>query len=167
MTTLGRSVRRKRWRRLTCSLVTAQLGEVAILLVDDDADTLEVLRDLIADEGAVVRTAMSASEALEVLRTWTPDVLLIDIEMPVMNGYQLLSAIRSRPDLHNVPAVAVTGLGDPSDKDRAFAAGFEAHLTKPFEGAALIDLAERLASRPRPAKTPGASPRVLRPVSRL
>jgi CheY-like chemotaxis protein len=130
--------------------VTAQLRDVAILLVDDDVDTVAVLRELVADEGADVRTAMSASAALEVLQLWTPDVLLLDIEMPVMNGYTLLSAIRSHAGLHDVPAVAVTGLGCPPDKDRAFAAGFEAHITKPFDGGALIDLVEWLASRHRP-----------------
>jgi two-component system CheB/CheR fusion protein len=131
--------------------VTAQLGGIAILLVDDDADTLAVLRELVADEGADGRTAMSAHEALEVLRTWKPDVMLLDIEMPVMDGYALLLAIRSQSELHKVPAVAITGLSDPSDKDRAFASGFDAHMTKPFDGAALIDLVEWLASRPRRA----------------
>jgi len=128
------------------------------LLVDDDPDNLEIVAYIVSSEGATVRTARDAREALDILSTWEPDVVLLDIEMPNMNGYDLLSAIRGRPDLHNVPAVAVTGLGYPSDKDRAFAAGFEAHMTKPFDGAALIDLVEWLASRPRPVKPRRAKP---------
>ena len=108
---------------------------------------------VISAEGATVRMASSGREALDLLREWKPDVVLLDIEMPVVNGYQLLSAIRRHPGLHDVPAVAVTGLGHPSDKDRSFAAGFEAHMTKPLHGPALIDLVEWLASRPRLAKS--------------
>jgi CheY-like chemotaxis protein len=132
--------------------VSAQLRGVAVLVADDDPDNLEILAYIMSDEGANVRTARNAREALNLLPAWTPDVVLLDIEMPVVNGYDLLSAIRRHAGLHDVPAVAVTGLGYPSDKDRSFAAGFEAHVTKPFDGRALIDLVEWLASRdPRPA----------------
>jgi CheY-like chemotaxis protein len=130
----------------------ATLDGTSVLVADDDPDNLEILAYIVSAEGATVRTARNAREALALLPTWKPDVLLLDIQMPVMNGYELLSAIRRRPDLRDVPAVAVTGMGYPSDKDRAFAAGFEAHMTKPFDGAALIVLVEWLASRPRPAK---------------
>ena len=133
----------------------AALDGTSVLVADDDTDSLEILEYIMAAEGATVRTAKSAGEALQLLPTWTPDVMLLDIEMPVMNGYELLSAIRSQPALLDVPAVAVTGLGYPSDKDRAFAAGFAAHVTKPFDGSALIALVEWLASRPRVARGPG------------
>lgn len=132
--------------------MTGALDGTAILVADDDADNLELLAYLMSSEGAVVRTASSAREALDQLPSWTPDVILLDITMPDMDGYELLSVIRKRTDLHDVPAIAVTGLGRPSDKEQAFAAGFEAHMTKPFDEAALIDLVEWLASRPRPAR---------------
>ena len=86
-------------------------------------------------------------------------MVLLDIEMPDMDGYELLSAIRNHTDLHSVPAVAITGLGYPSDKDRAFAAGFEAHMTKPFDRAALTDLVEWLATGPRRGKPQSARTR--------
>ena len=130
--------------------MTAKLEGTAVLVVDDDPDNLEILGFIISAEGASVRTAGNGREALDRLSNWTPDVLLLDIDMPDMDGYELLSVIRGRADLHDVPAVAVTALGFGRDKDRAFAAGFEAHITKPFDGGALIDLAEWLASRPRP-----------------
>jgi CheY-like chemotaxis protein len=133
--------------------MTARLDGTAVLVADDDADNLEIVGFIISAEGATVRTARNAREALDLLPTWTPDVVLLDIEMPSMDGYELLTAIRHHAGLHHVPAVAVTALGCASDKDRAFEVGFEAHMTKPFDGAALIDLVEWLASRPRHAKS--------------
>jgi CheY-like chemotaxis protein len=130
--------------------MTATLEGTAVLVADDDPDNLQILGFIISAEGATVRTARNGHEALDLLGNWTPDVLLLDIEMPDMDGYELLSVIRGRADLHDVPAVAVTALGFRRDKDRAFAAGFEAHITKPFDGRALLDLVEWLASRPHP-----------------
>jgi CheY-like chemotaxis protein len=136
----------------------ATLDGTAVLVAEDDPDNLEILAYIVSAEGATVRTARNAREALDLLPAWKPDVLLLDIEMPVMDGYELLSAIRRQPDLRDVPAVAITGLGYPSDKERAFAAGFAAHMTKPFDGGALIVLVEWLASRPRsPKARPAAS----------
>jgi CheY-like chemotaxis protein len=126
--------------------MTATLEGTAVLVADDDPDNLELLAYIMSAEGATVRTARSGREAMELLRDGKPDVLLLDIEMPVMDGYELLAAIRSRADLRNVPAVAVTGRGYPTDKERAFEAGFDAHMTKPFDGAALVELIEWLAA---------------------
>ena len=120
-------------------------------MVDDDPDNLEILGHVILAQGATVQRAKDAREALEMLPGWEPDVLLLDIEMPEMDGYELLSLIRLHPALRNVPAVAVTGLAHATDKDRAFEAVFEAHLAKPFDSAAVIDLVVWLSSRPRPA----------------
>jgi CheY-like chemotaxis protein len=130
--------------------VARLLEGVSVLAADDDPDSLELVADVMSDEGATVRTAQDAREALGILHEWKPDVLLLDISMPYMDGYELLSAIRSLTDSHNVPAVAVTGRGYRSDKDRAFAVGFEAHLTRPFELTELIETVRRLASRPAP-----------------
>jgi CheY-like chemotaxis protein len=83
--------------------VVAALSGIAILIADDNVDTLDVLRDLTAFEGATVRTAINAREALAVLRTWTPDVLLLDLSMPDMDGCELLTAIRRQPALRGIP----------------------------------------------------------------
>jgi CheY-like chemotaxis protein len=127
-------------------VMTATLEGTAVLVADDDPDNLELLAYIMSAEGATVRTASSASAAIELLPDWRPDVLLLDIEMPSMDGYELLSFIRSQDGLHNVPAVAVTGRGYPTDKERAFEAGFDAHMTKPFDGLALVELIEWLAA---------------------
>ena len=131
-------------------IVARLLEGVSVLAADDDPDSLELVADVMSDEGATVRTAQGAREALGILHEWKPDVLLLDISMPYMDGYELLSAIRSLTDSDNVPAVAVTGHAYQSDKDRALAVGFEAHLSKPFELTALIETVRRLASRPAP-----------------
>jgi len=120
-------------------------------MADDDADTLEVLEDLIADEGATVRSATSAREALEVLRTWTPDLLLLDISMPDMDGCELLTLIHRKAALREVPAVAVTGYDDARDKKRCTEAGFAGHIAKPFYVETLINLIATLAPKPSPA----------------
>jgi CheY-like chemotaxis protein len=120
---------------------------IAVLLADDDADCREIVSFLLAQEGATVRVARSAGEALALLIGWTPHVILLDIVMPVVDGYDLLSAIRNEPGLQDVPAVAVTASAYPEDKARAFAAGFAAHVAKPFAGPALLALVERLTQR--------------------
>jgi CheY-like chemotaxis protein len=124
------------------------LNGTAILMADDDAETLEVLEGFIAEEGATVRSAASAREVLELLRTWTPDVLLLDISMPDMDGCELLVLIHRRADLREVPAVAVTGRDDARDLKRCAQAGFAAHVTKPFYVETLVELIATLAPKP-------------------
>jgi two-component system, chemotaxis family, CheB/CheR fusion protein len=131
--------------------MVAALSGIAILMADDDVDTLEVLRELVADEGATVRTASNARKALEVLRTWTPDVLLLDISMLDMEGCELLAAVRRQPALREILAVAVTGYGDARDRSRCTEAGFDAHITKPFEGETLVQLIATLVPHPHAA----------------
>ena len=121
------------------------LNGTAILMADDDA---EVLEGLVAYEGATVRSATSARGALEVLRTWTPDVLLLDISMPDMDGCELLMRIHGQADLREVPAVAVTGYDDARDRKRCTQAGFAGHITKPFFVETLINLIATLAPKP-------------------
>ncbi len=120
--------------------MVAALSGIAILIADDNVDTLDVLRDLTAFEGATVLTAINAREALAVLRTWTPDVMLLDISMPGMDGIELLTRIRREPALRRIPAVAVTGYSETRDRNRCTEAGFEAHITKPFDGETLVNL---------------------------
>ncbi len=113
-------------------------------MADDDVDTLEVLGEFVAHEGATVRIAGSGQEALEILRTWKPDVVLLDIEMPDMDGCELLALIHRQPALHDVLAVAVTGYDDALDMLRCTEAGFAGHVTKPFDVDKLIQLVATL-----------------------
>jgi CheY-like chemotaxis protein len=92
--------------------------------------------------GACVRTASDGPRSLEMVESWIPDVLLIDIGLPRMDGYQLMEALRRRPGLQGALAVAVTGYGCNDVLVRH--AGFDDCVRKPFDGEALVDLVLRL-----------------------
>ena len=114
------------------------------LVVDDVADVTEMLAVLLTHAGYDVVTAASARAALEAARARQFDVVISDIGMPEMNGYQLARELRTVPGYETVPMVAVTGYSMFDDKERSTNAGFNAHMTKPIDPRALIDLIEQL-----------------------
>jgi len=114
------------------------------LVVDDVADVTEMLAVLLTHAGYDVVTAASARAALEAARARQFDVVISDIGMPEMNGYQLAQEMRTLPGYETVPMVAVTGYSMFDDKQRSTNAGFNAHMTKPIDPRALIDLIEQL-----------------------
>jgi CheY-like chemotaxis protein len=116
----------------------------SVLVVDDVADVTEMLSVLLTHAGYEVITAPSARAALEVVRSRQFDVIISDIGMPEMNGYQLAREIRLLPGYQAVPMVAVTGYSMFDDKERSKNAGFNAHMTKPIDPRALLDLIEQL-----------------------
>jgi signal transduction histidine kinase/ActR/RegA family two-component response regulator len=103
-----------------------------ILLVDDNPDALESLAMLLELEGHEVKTADSGKAALDIAQAFIPEVALIDIGMPEIDGFQLARMLRARPELDVTVLVALTGYASESDKSRALAAGFDLHLTKPL-----------------------------------
>jgi len=111
-----------------------------VLAVDDDASTQELVATMLLMYGVSVRTAGRASDALQILADWRPDVLLTDIAMPGEDGYALIRRVRELPSsLGEIPAVALTAYTDPQSVQEAFAAGFDAHLGKPLEPHVLAD----------------------------
>ncbi len=116
------------------------LQSVDVLVVDDDADTCELLRRILEECGARVRTSTSAQSALEQWESAPPHVLVSDISMPERDGYSLVREIRRRPDAAggHVPAIALTAFGRPEDQRAALDAGFQAHMRKPVEPADLV-----------------------------
>jgi len=133
---------------------SSALDGVRVLIVDDQADTREVLSVLLAGAGAEVRTSASAAEALATLARWQPDVLLADIAMPGEDGYALLSAVRSLAPTRGgeIPALALTAYAHPQDRERALAAGFHDYIAKPFEPPALVAAIAKLARTRRPSR---------------
>jgi signal transduction histidine kinase/ActR/RegA family two-component response regulator len=116
-----------------------------VLIVEDNADAREMLRALLAIHGHAVQDTASGAAALAAAADAWPDVVLVDIGLPDIDGYELAGRLRAAAGGRNVLLVAVTGYGQPADKARAMAAGFDAHLTKPVE---LERLQEMLASAP-------------------
>ncbi len=119
---------------------------IRVLVVEDDADTRESLEAMLASEGFTVRVAEDGLVALGVLDGWIPDVLIIDIHLPGMDGYELMRTVRARDELRAARAIALTGIATVSDRITALAAGFTTHLTKPAEPQALISTVASLGS---------------------
>jgi signal transduction histidine kinase/CheY-like chemotaxis protein len=112
------------------------LRGVRVLAVENDADSLDLLRSILELHGATVTAARSAEEALDKLRDRLPDVLLSDIEMPGVDGLELIRTVRGFG--HRLPAVAVTAHGRVEDRVRILSAGFNSHLAKPVDPSELI-----------------------------
>jgi two-component system CheB/CheR fusion protein len=109
------------------------LAGTRILLVDDAADTLETFGYLLEHEGALVTPAANGADALELARTTDFDLLISDVGMPYMDGYEMMAEMRRRPRSAGLPAVALTGYGRPQDVQRALGVGFNAHVDKPVD----------------------------------
>jgi PAS domain S-box-containing protein len=118
------------------------LRGVRILLVDDTLDSLNALSALLQSEGAHVVSASSGAEALNIARISFFDLLLSDILMPGMDGYEMLKRLRAIPTMTNIPAIAITGFGRPEDVEKARAAGFTRHITKPLNFEELLEKAK-------------------------
>jgi CheY-like chemotaxis protein/two-component sensor histidine kinase len=126
-----------------------------VLLVDDDEDTLEMLRAFVGRAGAEVTAAPSALAGLEALERVRPDVVVADIGMPSVDGYEFVQRLRALGAERGgqTPAVALTAYAAEADRVRALRSGFQAHLAKPVDPAALLATLVDLASRPAPSDT--------------
>jgi signal transduction histidine kinase/ActR/RegA family two-component response regulator len=123
------------------------LSGLRVLAVDDDIDTLEILRALLEQQGAEVRTATSAARALDTLDVWLPNLLISDIGMPGEDGYSLIRKVRARDAGHGgrVPALALTAYARVEDRLNVLSAGFQMHVPKPIDPAELIAVVNSLA----------------------
>jgi PAS domain S-box-containing protein len=125
-------------------VVTGALTAKSILVVDDSRETTEMLTTLLKTEGARVASARSGEDALRLVRENNFDLVISDISMPAMDGYQLLQEIRAISTAKQVPALALTGYGRSADVERARAAGFTHHLTKPLDITRLLEIVREL-----------------------
>jgi len=116
-----------------------RLDGVHVLVIDDDADGRELLRRVLEDQAATVTTMSSGEEALDALRSVKPHLIVSDIGMPVMDGYQLMRSLRAREAQgEKIPAIALTAFAREEDRKRALLAGYQAHLAKPVEPGELL-----------------------------
>jgi CheY-like chemotaxis protein len=125
------------------------LQGVRILVVDDDRDAVALVREILENTGATVVTAYSAEDALDKLHRNGANVLIADLGMPVMNGFELIARIRASDDngIRDIPSAALTAFARSEDRARALRAGFEMHLSKPIEPGELMAAAAALARR--------------------
>jgi len=130
----------------------ADLGGVRVLAVDDDADALGLLKDVLQAAGANVATASSAASAMETIRAFRPQVLVADIGMPEVDGFELIRRIRASedPGVSELPAAALTAFARSEDRTRALQSGFEMHLSKPVDPGELVASVATLVRRYRP-----------------
>lgn len=112
-----------------------QLSGLTILVVDDDPDTCNLISTVLQEYGAEVNAVSSADEALSLLNSWIPDLLVTDIGMPEKSGYDLIREIRHRKAMSGsaLPAIALTAFAREEDRKKAHIAGFQMHVSKPVE----------------------------------
>lgn len=125
-----------------------------ILIVEDDEDTLELLQSTFKAKGFRVTTCQSAQEALQIAPANSIDLILSDIGMPHMDGFEMMRELRQLPNMKEVPAIAFSGYVSPKDTRMALAAGFNAHLSKPIEPAELLRTTNRLLKKTSPKPAP-------------
>jgi CheY-like chemotaxis protein len=112
----------------------------SVLVVDDNVDAADTLGDLLSAWGYEVTVAHDGPAALAAMQDTLPDIALLDIGMPAMDGYELAAHLRFQPGCEELPIVAITGAGGPEDVRRSRAKGFSAHLVKPVSAASLLTL---------------------------
>ena len=125
----------------------AELGGIHVLAVDDDADALALVEEVLSSAGARVTMARSAEEVLKHLRREVPQVLVADLGMPRVDGFQLIDRIRhhTNPEVRRIPAAALTAYARSEDRVKALRAGFQIHLSKPIDPAELVTTIAALA----------------------
>jgi signal transduction histidine kinase/ActR/RegA family two-component response regulator len=129
---------------LTDSVVS--LDGLSVLVVDDDVESRDVVAAHLTDRHAVVVTAASAAQALQLLQTQHVDVMLADIGMPEEDGYSLIRRLRasSAPDVASIPAAALTAFARDEDRQLALQAGFQLHLSKPIDARTVVSAVAHL-----------------------
>jgi CheY-like chemotaxis protein len=127
--------------------ISRVLSSQRILVVDDNCDSADSLRTLLTLLGAEVEVAYSGTQALSTIEEFHPAVVLLDLGMPEMDGYEVAERIRQRTDFHDVTLIALTGWGQDEDRRRARHAGFDHHLVKPAD---ITSLQALLASHDGP-----------------
>jgi CheY-like chemotaxis protein len=145
-------------RRTATSRYTATAsGEppLRVLIGDDNADAADMLRTFVDSLGHETTVAHDGLSALEAVESFRPDVVLLDIGLPGISGYDVARAVRQRPDGGDICLAAVTGWGQDEDRRRTREAGFNHHLTKPVNPSAIVELLNVWRSQSADTQSPG------------
>jgi len=135
------------------------LAQRDFLIVDDSEDTIAMLDQLLKISGANVTSATNGADALRLASEREFDVVLSDISMPEMDGFEFLQRLRKIAGREKIPVIAITGFGRPDDVERVRAAGFFSHLTKPLNLDALAGVLDQLANRAAAFPSSNRAPR--------
>jgi CheY-like chemotaxis protein len=117
---------------------------INILIAEDNPVNRELLRELLENRGYSVSEACDGQEALRMLQENIPDIMLLDIGMPVLDGYAVARQVRENPDLAAMPLLAITAYAMQGDREKILRSGFNGYLSKPINAAALTQELDRL-----------------------
>jgi CheY-like chemotaxis protein len=120
---------------------------VKVLVVDDNGSNREYARQVLTSHWEVEQ-AEGGPEALDALAKSIPDLLLLDLSMPVVDGWEVLRSIRAKPQTRELPVIACSAHAMRGDRERALAAGFDAYLTKPYRPTELVTMVEEFLGAP-------------------
>jgi len=126
-----------------------------ILVADDNRDVVESFQIMLRILGHEVQTALDGEEALEKAEQFRPDVIVLDVGMPILDGYETASRIRQRPWSRDVVLIAVTGWGNDKDKLKSADAGFDVHLVKPVDATTILEALDQIDQSKAGEKTNG------------
>ncbi len=127
------------------ALPLADLSQIKVLAIDDDQDSLNILKRILEGRHASVKAVSSAEDALAEFEGFAPHVIISDIGMPGFDGFELIRRIRALPTGRSVPAVALTALARPVDRTKALTVGFQTHVAKPVAAAEILAVVRSLA----------------------
>jgi CheY-like chemotaxis protein len=141
---------------------SAATRSLRVLIVDDNLDAAEMLGAVVSRLGHTIRLAHDGAAAVTAAVGFAPDVILLDIGLPVMNGYAVARTLRQWPGFNQVYIAAITGWGEDKDRRQAREVGFDSHFTKPLSPALLQNLLDAIARRAPSAEDAIATPRTRR-----
>jgi len=120
---------------------------MTILLVDDNLPSRELMRELLEASGHLIMEAVNGREALDLIRQDRPDLVFLDLQMPVLDGFSVIRELRNDVRFHSLAVVAVTASAMLGDRERAIAAGFDSYIAKPIDLSEVENQVELLSSR--------------------
>jgi len=121
-----------------------------ILVIEDNEQNLYLIRFILEDSGFEVFSAMDGREGIDIAASLRPDLILLDIQLPVMDGYMVARNLRQNPDLAHIPIIAVTSYAMPGDREKALEAGCSGYIEKPIDPDRFTEQVEKHLSRKNP-----------------